>query len=34
MRDEPKVGGENENGVIRQISEISGNISIDQGRSS
>ena len=29
MRDEPKVGGENENGVIRQISEISGNISID-----
>ena len=29
MRDEPKIGGENENGVIRQISEISGNISID-----
>ena len=34
MRDEPKIGGDNDNGVIRQISEISGNISMDQGRSS
>ena len=34
MRDEPKIGGDKDNGVIRQISEISGNISMDQERSS